>query len=135
MDMVEKFLRVSPEAVNNASKDEPLQIDVDAEEAFGMKLRIQVLEACGQEDALKLNILNRNKVTGEVMGLSANQKRSRDTKEPVMVNGKPVYRKTRLVAKDSDAEDVLVTAVAPVAPVEVPAATAEEASDNVGELF
>jgi len=135
MEMVEKFLKVSADSVQAATKDEPLQIDVDAEEAFGIKLRIQVLEAEGQEKALELGILNRNKVTGEVMGLTANQKRNRETKDPVMSNGKPVYRKTRLVSADSDSKDVLVATIAPTVPAEVPAATAEETPDNVGELF
>jgi hypothetical protein len=136
MDMVEKFLKVSPETVQAATKDAPLQLNVDAEEAFGMKLRIVVLEAAGQEEALKKKILNRNSRTGEVMGITANLKRSSDTKEPVMVDGLPVYRKTKLVSADSsEQDDMLPVVVAPAVVPTTPPVSLEDNEEGVGELF
>jgi hypothetical protein len=114
----EKFAELLelPEEIRNAvyaaNSKEPVRLEpVNASEIFGMPLRIQVLEAEGQEKALELGILNRDKVTGEVKGLTANQKRNRETKEPVFSNGKPVYRKTRLVADSEEYKDVLITTV------------------------
>jgi hypothetical protein len=114
-EMFEKLIPMPQEtrdAVYAADAKSAVQFEeIDACEIFNMNLKIQILEAEGQEQALTLNILNRDKVTGEVKGLTANVKKNRDTKEPVYSNGKPVYRKTRLVPDTEEYKDVLITTV------------------------
>lgn len=130
LEKAEEMLGVSAEALHGTNAKNTVSVDINAEEIFGMKLRIQVLEAIGQEDALKHGILSRNKTTGTIMGLEASRKLDRNTKQPVSANGRPVFRKTRLVPFEGY-EDVRpeYTVTAPVVPVPQPEHTEEDAPE------
>lgn len=84
---------------------------IDVHALFGMDCKIQILEAAGIADALKLGILRKDK-DGKIPYEEQARKRNKD-KEVVIVNGQTVYRKTRLIAlSDSpEAQDVLVSTV------------------------
>jgi hypothetical protein len=119
VEKAEQYLGVTAEQLAGTDAQNGMEIEVNAEDCFGIKLQIQVLEAAGTEAALALNIINRNK-DGVIMGLDSAVKKTKDSEGnlvEVKHNGKLVYRKTRLIGFDPDAKDVRVdtTAAAPVA--------------------
>ena len=131
VDKAAEMLGISADALEGTDAQNTVSVDIDAEQVFGMKLRIQVLEAIGQDDALKLGILSRSKTTGAILGLEASRKKDRTSKQPVSAMGKPVFRKTRLVPFEGY-EDVRpeYTVSAPVVPVSEPENT-EEANPEI----
>jgi hypothetical protein len=111
----EKFIPLSQEqrdAVYKADAKNSVKFDapVDAQEALGMELRIQTIEAIGQEKAIELGIFRRDKKTGVVSpkALDYALKRSGDTKQPVYAQGRPVFRTTRLVNNSPEFQDIKV---------------------------
>jgi hypothetical protein len=123
------------DAVYAATKDNPVPIpETDASEVFGIPVRIQIIEAIGQEEALVKGILQRDKRTGQVLGLTSNVKRSRDTKEIVMIDGLPVYRKTKLVVDSPEnRKDDTVSGISPAKPtLPDPVAGDEDSAENIG---
>lgn len=144
LELVERFLGITPDDLTGTDTKNKLDLSngqipgVDAEKALGMKLRIQTLEAVGEEEALKLGILNRDRTTGHVVISDGAQKRDRNTKEHVYVNGVPVYRKTILRADDAERyPNVLVrTAVMPaVVRTNVLEDSAGSADEDNPEIF
>lgn len=106
LDKAEEMLGIGADDLAGTTPKAALQLGtngspgIDAEKVFKMPLRIQVLEAIGEEEALKKGILNRNKHTGEIMGAEANHKKDRENREPVFYQGKAVYRKSMLAPND-----------------------------------
>lgn len=82
---------------------------IDVHALFGMDCKIQILEAAGIADALKLGILRKDK-DGKIPYEEQARKRNKEG-ETVTLNGQTVYRKTRLIALSDapEAQDVLVT--------------------------
>jgi hypothetical protein len=97
---------------------------------FSMALRIQIVEAIGVEEALKLAILKRDK-NGVILGLeNALKMRKNDAGqlEPVKVGGLQVYRHTILRPDSDDYKDIFVkSSVAPTAP-QIPHTGGDEAA-------
>lgn len=122
------------DAVYAATKDNPVPIpETDAFAVFGIPVRIQIIEAIGQEEALVKGILQRDKRTGQVLGLTSNVKRSGDTKEIVMIDGLPVYRKTKLVVDSPENGDDLISVISPAKPtLPDPVAGDEDSAENIG---
>jgi hypothetical protein len=133
-EAVEEFLGIDPETLNGTGPKNTMNVNFDAEEVLGMKLKIQTLEAVGQEEALRLRILSRDKITGEVKGIENSHKRNGDTKMPVFSNGRPVFRKTILRGADENAEDVYVTAVEAAVPAPAPAVLPRAGEDEEGAM-
>ena len=104
-EQCQQYLGVDPDTLPTAitkaqreagEKQPTLEIHVDAEKALGMSLDIQTITALGVEEAVKFRILKRMD-DGSVPYQDQNQKRDRNTKQPVWAFGEKVFRKTRLV--------------------------------------
>lgn len=128
-EMFQKLLNMSDEMlkkVQAATSAEPVRFEpIPVSKALGIECKIQIIEALGEEEALKLGILSRDKVTGLVTDRVRNacHKKVGDPLVPEYVNGIPVYHKRRLVADDPNIKDIFITRVAPAVvpkPTEVP---------------
>ena len=131
------MLGLSPEVLAEIAKADhksPVTFEqpISVNEVFGMDCKIQIIEAHGEEEALKLRILNRDKNTGVILGKDSNVKRNRDTKEPVIHEGKRVFRKTLLVPDTDEYQDILVTIVAASKP-DLPI-TGEQSDEDADEV-
>lgn len=115
--------------VHAATAKTPVKFDpIPVKNFFKMDCKVQILEAVGIESALKLGILNRDKKTGEIKGVDNAQKRDRESKELVFLNGEPVFRKCRLVPDTDQYQDALVSTVSENKPL--PPTGADESDDD-----
>lgn len=132
LNLPQEVLDAIPDATCETPVEFPSSICVH--EVFGMNCKIQIIEALGEDEALKLRILSRNKQTGVIMGQKSNLKRHRITLEPVVIQGKRVYRNSLIVPDTADYQDIFVTAVTPSTPT-LPETGEAEDDDAAEEVF
>lgn len=133
VEKAQEMLGITEEDLEGTDSKNTLDVSdrgLDAEVIFNMELEIQVLEAVGIESAIKKGILRKDK-EGRVLYIAENQKKDRETKNPVTFRGQPVFRKTRLMPKGT-ADDRDAMEVAPARTASIPQTSDE---DGMEPLF
>jgi hypothetical protein len=91
LELCSKMLNVDIDHLKGTSTELKYRIDISANEVFKKKLRIQTIEAYGEEEAIKIGILNGTEDSEKYY-----RKRNKMTNSDERINDKYVYRKTRL---------------------------------------
>lgn len=89
-------------------KSAPVQLDVNLSQLVDRNFSIQVIETTSLTEAMFLDVVGKDKVTGQPVVFESNYKQDRTGERILDENGKAIYRKSFLREYNAEMVDILV---------------------------